>query len=171
MLDRRRARFAALAGVVAALVLSCLLPPAAARAQATVFNQNEAISLQILSPLNVILPSASVPCVTEQITLTPDGQMIAVVHGNLQGVVGVTPSGTVYRASGAGTDVRRITVPTPVPNGLLDEFLFPVAGQLTGPGLGNGLAVSLTLHEQIFKTANGFVVVGGFASAPQLACQ
>src|SRR5690348_16106480 len=54
MLDRCRARSSRLVGLVAVLALFSLTPPTPARAQATVFNQNEDISLQSLFPLNVI---------------------------------------------------------------------------------------------------------------------
>jgi hypothetical protein len=179
----RGLRPSALVVLAAVLALAGLIPASPARAQATVFNQNETISLASLYPLNVILPSPSLPCITEpiklvgdvhivhHITVTPQGVMYVVVHGNLQGVQGITPSGAIYRGSGAATETHVFTNPTPDINGEIGSFPLSVSGQLTGPGLGNGIAVSFTLIEHIFRTANGFVVAGLFAGPPQVGCQ
>lgn len=153
---------------------------APAHAQATVFNQNEEIRLESLYPANLIAP---LPCTGEgimltgsvhivhHVTVTPQGVAYVVVHGNLQGVRGISESGKIYHGSGAASEVHVFRDTTPDINGEIGSFPLSVSGRLTGPGLGNGVAVSFTLIEHVFRTATGFVIAGVFAGPPQVVCQ
>jgi hypothetical protein len=172
--------------LLTALSLPGLLGAQPASAQAIVFNQNEQLSIATLSQEAGVLPIVppTAPCLPEpvllsgnihivhHITITPDGVMHVVVHGNLQDVQGqaIGPIPMTYQATGAVTETQTINVGYPPSQGLLGQFYLPVSGQLIGQGSASSASVSFTLLEQVYRIGDSFIVHGSLASLPQVSC-